>query len=56
VYEFKSSYRYNRNWKFSLSAINIFDEPKRQYNPTVDNFAEINVYGPRIFAGVTYRL
>lgn len=56
VYEFKSSYRYNRNWKFSVSAINIFDEPKRQYNPTVDNFAEINVYGPRIFAGVTYRL
>ncbi len=56
VVEFKASYRYNRNWKFSVSAINIFDDPKTQYNPTRDNFAEINVYGPRVYAGVTYRL
>lgn len=55
VFEARMSYRYNRNWKFSLEAINLFDEPRRQYNPTRDNFAEINVYGPRVFAGVQYR-
>lgn len=55
VFEARVSYRYNRNWKFSLEAINLFDEPRRQYNPTRDNFAEINVYGPRVFAGVQYR-
>jgi TonB-dependent receptor len=55
VWEAKLSYRPNRNWRFSLEAINIFDEPRRQYRPTRDNFAEINVYGPRLFAGVQYR-
>ncbi|XOV80729.1 MAG: TonB-dependent receptor [Aestuariibacter sp.] len=54
VFEVKSSYRLNKHLKFSLAAINIFDEPRRQYNPTMDNFAEINVYGPRVFAGVQY--
>ena len=55
VFEAKLSYRLDRNWKFSLKAINLFDEPRRQYRPTLDNFAEINVYGPRVFAGVQYR-
>lgn len=56
VYEFKASYRIDRNWKMSVSALNIFDDPKRQFNPTRDNFAEINVYGPRLFAGIQYRM
>ncbi len=55
VFEARVSYRLNRNWKFSLEAINLFDEPRRQYRPTPDNFAEINVYGPRVFAGVQFR-
>lgn len=55
VFEAKVSYRLNRNWKFSASAINLFDDPKRQYRPTIDNFSEINVYGPRVFAGVQFR-
>ena len=55
VWEAKASYRPNRNWRFTLEAINIFDEPRRQYRPTQDNFSEINVYGPRLFAGVQYR-
>jgi TonB-dependent receptor len=55
VWEAKVSYRPNRNWRFSLEAINIFDEPRRQYRPSRDNFSEINVYGPRLFAGVQYR-
>lgn len=55
VWEFKASYRYNRNWKFSVAAINIFDEPRKQYRPSPDNFSELNVYGPRIFATVNYR-
>ena len=55
VFEARVSYRLNKNWKFSLEAINIFDEPRRQYRPTQDNFAEINVYGQRVFAGVQFR-
>jgi iron complex outermembrane receptor protein len=49
------SYRLNSNWKFRLEAINLFDDPKRQYRPSRDNFAEINVYGPRVFAGVEFK-
>lgn len=56
VVDAKINYRLNSNWKFSLAASNIFDEPKRQFRPTIDNFAEINVYGPRIYAGVQFRM
>ena len=55
VFEARVSYRLNKHVKFSVEAINLFDEPRRQYNPTRDNFAEINVYGPRVFAGVQVR-
>ncbi|MBO1256571.1 TonB-dependent receptor [Alteromonas sp. 5E99-2] len=55
VWEARVSYRLNRSWKFSVEAINIFDEPRRQFRPTRDNFSEVNVYGPRLFAGVQYR-
>ncbi|WP_158966413.1 TonB-dependent receptor [Paraglaciecola sp. L3A3] len=56
VYEARVSYKLNKNLKVSLEAINLFDEPKRQFNPTPDNFSEINVYGPRIYAGFQYKL
>ena len=56
VYEARMSYKLNKNLKFSVEAINLFNEPKRQFAPTLDNFGELNVYGPRLFAGVTYKL
>jgi TonB-dependent receptor len=56
VYEARVSYKLNKNTKLSLEAINIFDEPKRQFIPSRENFGEVNVYGPRIFAGIQYKL
>tara|TARA_R110000751_G_scaffold116604_1_gene216234 strand:- start:30953 stop:33919 length:2967 start_codon:yes stop_codon:yes gene_type:complete len=56
VYEARVSYKLNKNIKLSLAGINLFDEPKRQFIPSRENFGEINVYGPRIFAGIQYKL
>ncbi len=55
VYEARLSYRPNRNWRFTLEAINLFDEPRTQFNPTRANLSEVNIYGQRVFAGVQYR-
>ena len=55
IYEARASYQVNDNVRVSVEAINIFDEPRVQYNPTRDNFAEVNVYGPRIYFGVRGR-
>lgn len=52
VFEARVSYRFNEHVKVSVEGINLFNEPRRQYNPNMDNFAEINVYGPRVFAGI----
>jgi TonB-dependent receptor len=56
VYEARISYKLNKNLKFSIEGINLFNESKRQFNPTPDNFAEVNVYGPRFYAGIQYKL
>jgi len=55
VFEARMSYRINEHLKVSVEAINLFDEPRRQYNPQMENFSEVNVYGPRMFAGIQYR-
>ncbi|MCI5045065.1 MAG: TonB-dependent receptor [Aquisalinus sp.] len=52
IYEARVSYQVNDNVRLSLEGINLFDEPRVQYNPTPDSFAEVNVYGPRLFFGV----
>lgn len=52
VWEARVSYKVTKNVKLSLEAINLFDEPKKQYFYTRDNLGELNSYGPRIFFGV----
>jgi iron complex outermembrane recepter protein len=52
VWEARLSYQLTDNFKVSLEAINIFDEPKAQYFYTSDNLGELNVYGPRVFIGL----
>ncbi|WP_299946264.1 TonB-dependent receptor [uncultured Microbulbifer sp.] len=52
VWEARASYRVNENLKLSLEAINLFDEPKKQYFFTNDNLGEVNSYGPRVFLGL----
>ncbi|MBY6190746.1 TonB-dependent receptor [Microbulbifer agarilyticus] len=52
VWEAKASYQLTDNVKLSLEAINLFDEPKKQYFYTRDNLGELNSYGPRVFLGL----
>ncbi|AQQ66284.1 TonB-dependent receptor [Microbulbifer agarilyticus] len=52
VWEAKASYQVTDNVKLSLEAINLFDEPKKQYFYTRDNLGELNSYGPRVFLGL----
>ncbi|WP_066959615.1 TonB-dependent receptor [Microbulbifer sp. Q7] len=52
VWEAKASYQLTDNVKLSLEAINLFDEPKKQYFYTRDNLGEMNSYGPRVFLGL----
>jgi iron complex outermembrane recepter protein len=55
IFEARASYQVSDSVRVSVEALNIFDEPKVQYNPTADSFAEVNVYGPRIYFGVRGR-
>lgn len=52
VFDARASYKINDNIKLSIEGTNIFNESRDQFNPTRDNFAEINVFGPRYFVGL----
>ena len=56
VVEVKASYRIKDQLTLRLEGINLFDEPKRQFIPTLASRSELNSYGPRFFAGLRYRL
>ncbi len=53
VMDARLSYKINDNLKLSLEGTNILNTAREQFNPTLDSFAEINVFGPRLFAGIT---
>ena len=53
VLDGRFSYKINDRLKFSLEGTNLLNTAREQFNPTLDSFAEINVFGPRVFAGVT---
>lgn len=53
VLDGRLSYKINDRFKFSLEGTNLLNTAREQFNPTLDNFAEINVFGPRYFAGIT---
>ena len=53
VLDARLSYKINDNLKFSIEGTNLLNTAREQFNPTRDNFAEINVFGPRYFAGIT---
>jgi len=52
VYEARITYNITDNVQIRFEGINLFNEPKTQYNPTPDNVSEVNNYGPRYYAGV----
>ena len=53
VLDARFSYKINDYLKFSIEGTNLLNTAREQFNPTRDNFAEINVFGPRYFAGLT---
>ncbi len=53
VLDARASYKINDNFKISLEGTNLLNTAREQFNPTEDNFAEINVFGPRVFLGIT---
>ena len=53
VADARISYKVNDHIKLSLEGSNILNTAREQFNPTLDSFAEINVFGPRYFAGIT---
>ena len=55
VWEARASYKVNSNIKVRVSAINLFSAPKSQDFYVQGNLGEVNDYGPRLFAGVTFK-
>lgn len=53
VLDARLSYSINKNFRVSLEGTNLLNTAREQFNPTTDNFAEINVFGPRVFLGLT---
>ena len=53
VLDARASYKINDNFKVSVEALNLLNTERQQFNPTTDNFAELNVFGPRVFLGIT---
>ena len=52
VFEARLSYKLNDNVRFTLEGLNLFNEPRFDYRPTVDDLSAVLVYGPRYYAGV----
>ncbi len=55
VFEARASFRLNKNVKFTIEGINLFNEPRTNYRGAPDDFGAIQVYGPRYFAGVQFK-
>ena len=52
VFEARISYKLNKHVRLSLEGLNLFNNPRFDYRPTVDDFSSVSVYGPRYYAGV----
>ncbi|MDO6695080.1 TonB-dependent receptor [Aliiglaciecola sp. 3_MG-2023] len=55
VWEARASYKINKHFRVKVSAINLFSEPKSQDFFTIGNTGEVNDYGPRLFAGISFK-
>ena len=53
VADARLSYKVNENFKVTLEGTNLLNTARQQFNPTEDSFAELNVFGPRFFLGIT---
>lgn len=55
VWEARASYKINKQIRIKVSAINLFSEPKSQDFYVRGNTGEVNDYGPRLFAGISFK-
>ena len=52
VFEARATYKLTDNFTLRAEALNVLNEPRRHFNPTVANLAEVNSYGSRLFLGL----
>ena len=52
VVEARVTYEIMDNVTLRVEALNVFDEPRKNFIPTPDSLSELNSYGPRVFVGV----
>lgn len=55
VFEARISYRINKNVRVRLEAINLFSEPRSDDFFVQGNLGSVSDYGPRLFAGVSFK-
>jgi len=55
VFEARITYNLNNNVRFSVEALNLFNEPRTDFRGAPDDLGQVLVYGPRYFAGVRAR-
>ena len=52
VVEARATYKLMDNVTIRLEALNLFDEPRKNYIPSPNSLSELNSYGPRAFLGL----
>ena len=55
VFEARVSFELTDNVKFSLEGLNLFNEPRTDFRGAPDDLGQVLVYGPRYFAGVSFK-
>ncbi|WP_371194815.1 TonB-dependent receptor [Glaciecola sp. SC05] len=55
VWEARASYRINKNIRVKVEAINLFSAPRSDDYFVQGNLGQVNDYGPRLFAGISFK-
>jgi outer membrane receptor protein involved in Fe transport len=55
VWEARASYKINKNIRVKVSAINLFSAPRSDDFYVQGNLGQVSDYGPRLFAGVSFK-
>lgn len=55
IWEARAAYKINKHVRVKVSAINLFSEPRSDDFYTQGNLGQVSDYGPRLFAGVSFK-
>lgn len=55
VWEARASYKINKNIRVKVEAINLFSAPRSDDFYVQGNLGQVSDYGPRLFAGISYK-